>query len=224
MSEKKQRKVKAQVPVPGEALWSCGSLQPLPRGFNPQPRAGAGRCDTRTSPSKNTDGQQRSLNPGGKCDGNLAQGGPRGGQGRHRPSRWRAWALLLLCWSAQAQRCHGCSRGTPRGEEPTAPSSSHSTPAAPVLCSVGMPGAAALLGGRWVAGDTLSPRSRLLSHGGVSEPRLPSPEPLSLPTAELLRASRRERSGQQASGAAPVGKRAPSKGTGLFTAWFMLIP
>lgn len=83
MSEKKQRKVKAQVPVPGEALRSCGSLQPLPRGFNPQPRAGAGRCNTRTSPSKNTDGQQRSLNPGGKWDGNLAQGGPRGGQGRH---------------------------------------------------------------------------------------------------------------------------------------------
>lgn len=74
-----------------------------------------------------------------------------------------------------------------------------------MLCGEGMPGAAALLGGRWVAGDALSPRSWLLSHGGVSEPPLPSPEPLSLPTAELLRASCRERSGQQASGAAPLG-------------------
>lgn len=50
-----------------------------------------------------------------------------------------------------------------------------------------------------MVGDALGPWSWLLSHGGVSEPCLPSPVPLSLPTAELLRASHQERSGQQAS-------------------------
>lgn len=78
MSEKKQRKVKAQVPVPGEALRSCGSLQPCPVVVTHSPGLGLGSATPAPPRAKTPPGSSEALILVGNVMGTWPRVGPEG--------------------------------------------------------------------------------------------------------------------------------------------------